>query len=413
MILLVNHSDVRGGASVVSMRLLEALRAQGQDARMLVVHRGTASEAVATVASSWRQRIPFLQEHLRILGACRGDRTNLFKISCATDGLPLHRHPWVRQADVILLNWVNQGMVSLSEIERLAAMGKRLVWTMHDMWNATAVCHHAGECTRWQQPGGCSHCPLLGAGAAANDLSARTWQRKRRLYASVPITFVAVSHWLADICRRSPLMRDCRIEVIPNAFPIDKFHTRPQRPRRELGLPEEVPLILMGAARLDDPIKGLPQAVEALNGLTDTPAHAVFFGALRNPRALEGLRLPHTQLGTVSEPERLADIYAHARAVLSSSQWETLPGTLVEAQAAGAYPVAFDRGGQADIITHPSTGWLAPWPDSRSLAQGLRRAVLTAPDRQMLHRAAARFEASAIARRYIELCSPPAVTTAR
>lgn len=403
MILLVNHSDVRGGASVVSMRLMEALRALGQDARMLVVHRSGVSEHVAAAASPLRARLPFVLEHLRILASCRGRRTNLFKISCATDGLPLHRHPWVRQADVVMLNWVNQGMLSLQEIERIGAMGKRLVWTMHDMWNATALCHHAGDCTRWQQPGGCSHCPLLGAGAGTADLAARTWLRKRRLYASVPITFVAVSRWLAEICRRSSLMEGCRVETIPNAFPIERFHTQPRLSRRELGLPEDAPLILMGAARLDDPIKGLPQAVDALNRLTDTGAHAVFFGALRNAHALDGLRLPHTLLGTVTQPERLADIYAHARAVLSSSLWETLPGTLVEAQAAGAYPVAFDRGGQGDIITSPATGWLAQWPDTAALARGLRQAVLTPPDREALHRAAARFEASAIARRYLEL----------
>ena len=38
-IVLINHSDTRGGASVVSMRLLEALRALGADASMLVVRK--------------------------------------------------------------------------------------------------------------------------------------------------------------------------------------------------------------------------------------------------------------------------------------------------------------------------------------------------------------------------------------
>ena len=35
-ITLVNHSDIVGGASMVSLRLLDALRAQGIDARMIV-----------------------------------------------------------------------------------------------------------------------------------------------------------------------------------------------------------------------------------------------------------------------------------------------------------------------------------------------------------------------------------------
>lgn len=404
MELILNHSDVRGGSSVVSRRLLEAMRGAGHDTRMLTVHSASGHPAVTTAAPAWRARIPFVKEHLRILAACRGDRTNLFKLSAATDGLPLSRHPLVRRADTLMINWVNQGMLSLDEIARMGADGKRIVWTMHDMWNAVGICHHAGDCTRWQRPEGCSGCPLLGRGAGARDLAADTWRRKRRLYTSVPITFVAVSNWLADICRRSPLMEGCRIEVIPNAFPIESFHLEPRLSRVELGLTEGRPLIVMGAARLDDPVKGLPYAVEALNALTDTDAHAVFFGALRDPHALDGLRLPHTLLGTVADPGRLADIYAHATAVLSSSLWETLPGTLVEAQAVGAYPVAFDRGGQRDIVDHPATGWLAPWPDTASLAAGLRHALTATPDRAALRAAASRFAAPAVADRYIALC---------
>lgn len=38
-IVIINHSDSRGGASVVSMRLLEALVAAGEDVSMLVVHK--------------------------------------------------------------------------------------------------------------------------------------------------------------------------------------------------------------------------------------------------------------------------------------------------------------------------------------------------------------------------------------
>ncbi len=36
---IINHSDSRGGASVVSLRLLEALCAAGHDATMLVAHK--------------------------------------------------------------------------------------------------------------------------------------------------------------------------------------------------------------------------------------------------------------------------------------------------------------------------------------------------------------------------------------
>ena len=42
-ILIINKSDSTGGAAVVSRRLMEALRAEGADARMLVVEKLTDS----------------------------------------------------------------------------------------------------------------------------------------------------------------------------------------------------------------------------------------------------------------------------------------------------------------------------------------------------------------------------------
>lgn len=395
-VVIINHSDTRGGASVVSRRLYEALRAEGVDASMLVTHKASQDPGIVLAGNPLSRKLPFIAEHLRILAACRGDRTNLFKISTGTDGLPLDRHPLVRNASTVMLNWVNQGMLSLDAIGRMAAEGKRIIWTMHDMWNATGVCHHiAGkncDCTS-----GC--CPLTGK----SGLCAATWRRKQQLYRNAGITFVAVSNWLAEQCRRSPLMADARIEVIPNVFPIDRFRLEPKRSRAESGLPEG-PLILMGAARLDDPIKGLDIAIEALNICAQTEKFTpVFFGAIRRPEILGQLKKPHVHLGTVADQDLLADIYAHSQAVLSASHFETLPGTLVEAQASGAFPVAFDRGGQRDIITAPAEGYLAQYPSASDLAEGLRRALTGPVDRAALRAAAARFSAPAIVEKYRNL----------
>ena len=43
---------------------------------------------------------------------------------------------------MIHLHWVNQGFLSLSDIKKLVNTGKPIVWTMHDLWPATAICHY-------------------------------------------------------------------------------------------------------------------------------------------------------------------------------------------------------------------------------------------------------------------------------
>lgn len=396
---LINHSDMLGGASTVTFGLMQALREAGVDARMLVVHKGTGSPYVHLAAPRWRARIPFLAEHLRIWTANRFSRRNLFQVSLATDGLPLSTHPLVEDADVVVLNWINQGMLSLAEIEKIARR-KPVVWTMHDMWNMTGICHHAYSCQNFL-----THCrrgPLLGAAAGEHDASARTFDAKMALYDRVPIHFVAVSHWLADVARRSALLRGRDISVINNPYAVDELGFKSTVNRGELGLPWNGRIILFCAARIDDPMKNLPEAVEALNTLVGTDAVAVFVGACRDPRALDGLRIPHYHLGPVYDRKRLRNIFGYASVVMSSSAFESFGATLLEAQAMGVTPVAPAHDGRADIITDGVTGY-AVGPGIRTLGEALRLALRHPLPAAALRAAAERYSYPVIARKYIDL----------
>ena len=89
-------------------------------------------------------------------------------------------------------------------------------------------------------------------------------------------------------------------------------------------IPKGKKIILMGAARLDDPVKGLDYAVEILNKLNADDTIAVFFGEIRNREALAGLHFPHIHIGTVSDAAILRELYARATVVISTSLYETL-----------------------------------------------------------------------------------------
>ena len=199
---IINKSDSTGGAAIVSFRLADALRNGGTDARMLVVEKLSDARFVDLAASKRRIQIPFLAERLGIFLRNGLSRDTLFKIDTASAGLPLHRHPDVKSADVVCLNWINQGMLSLREIGKIMEMGKPVVWTMHDMWNFTGVCHHAGECPGYLSR--CADCPLLARKWAVKSLAMSTWERKHKLYSGAgKIHFVAVSNWLAYRARKS------------------------------------------------------------------------------------------------------------------------------------------------------------------------------------------------------------------
>lgn len=408
-IVLINHSDTRGGASVVTYRLMYALCSLGIDARMVVVHKASDNPRVDTAASARSARLPFLAEHADIFMRNGFDRQHLFQVSTARYGLPVDRHPWVQKADAVILNWVNQGMLSLKTVARICALGKPVLWTMHDMWNCTGVCHHAHDCTGFLSGNRCGHCPLIAGGRRADDLSTAVQRAKQKLYdgAGRNIVFVAVSNWLAQRCADSQLLAGRRVEVIPNAFPIEDFAPQTNLSRAGLGLPPEGDIVIMGAARLDDPVKNLPLAIESLNKMSDygldRDVTAVFFGNIRNPQLLEGLRIPYVHLGPVSDVRRLAAIYAHSAVVLSTSRFETLPGTLVEGISAGCMAVSTSHGGQSDIISDGVNGYLAAEDSADTLAALLVRALQEPCPRTEQHQSLARFAGPSIARRYLEL----------
>lgn len=407
-IAVINKSDLRGGAAVVSERLARALRSRGHEVAYLVTEKLGDDTSTVTVATGWRAKTPFLAERLKIFLSNGLNRATLFRIDTASDGLPIWRHPAVKEADAILLNWTNQGMLSLKGIRKLLATGKPVIVTMHDMWAMTGICHHAGNCRGYEKE--CADCMLLRGRGACRKLAHTVWKKKESSYgcAKGNLTFVAVSNWLAGKARNSTLLKEKPVEVIPNAFPAVTAAEQPLVAKE----PGEI-RIVFGAARIDDPVKGHETLVEVTRLLAaDYPAearkmHLVTFGSLKDGNALAGIGIRHTHLGTI-EKEAMAGAYCGADMVLSTSLYETLPGTLVEGQAYGAIPIATDHGGQSDIIEHKQTGYLAAWSDdpaerARRIAEGVIWGMgnIGVEIKEKMRRSVeARFSAEAVARAY-------------
>lgn len=409
-VVLINHSDTLGGAAIVTFRLMQALRREGVDARMVVFTKTSQEKNVSRVFTRFTRTMAFCLERLRILMANGFNYANLYKVSTGDFALNVHHHPWVKEADIICLNWFNQGLMSLSGIRKLHKMGKKIVWTLHDMWAMTGICHHSYECEYFLDR--CGNCQFLAGGGHPNDLSHKYWKKKMELYTEVPITYVTVSSWLEDRARHSSLLKNSPVLTIHNPFPIENFYTTPTKHLYTLLTPDKPNLILFGAARLDDPIKGLDYTIEALNYIFDnypeiaSKSAIYFFGAMKHPERLDELRFSYRWLGRVNDFKILRYLYASAKVVISTSLYETLGGTLVEGQAGGALPVTFGIDGRADVVEHKKTGYIARYKDARDVAEGVLWALKSDISREFLHDSVAeRFASAAIARKYIDLFS--------
>ena len=405
-VLIVNTSERTGGAAVAANRLMEALNNNGVKAKMLVRDKETDHLTVAGLPSSWRQQWNFLWERFVIWLHLHFRREHLFEVDMANAGTDITNLPEFQEADVIHLHWINQGMLSLKGIHKILTSRKPVVWTMHDIWPATAVCHYCRGCEQYQSQ--CDQCPLL----PGDSLARQVWKRKVQMLSGQRITYVCCSEWLAGEARKSALLKDQRIVSIPNAIDTRLFRPQDkQQARQTLELPADSHIILFVSQRVTDPRKGISYFVEAVSRLVqqhpemkDNTGVAILGGHAEE--VASQLALPSYPLGYVSNPSRIVSVYNAADVFVLPSLEDNLPNTLMEAMACGVPCVGFQVGGIPEMICHQKNGYVAKERDAADLAQGIRYVLAEADyealSRECLHQVAQKYSQQSVANRYIE-----------
>ena len=310
-VLIINTSDRAGGAAVAANRLMMALINNGVKAKMLVRDKDTDSLTVVSLPKSPMNRWRFLWERLVIFCRLRFQRRHLFEVDIANTGADITRLREFQEADIIHLHWINQGMLSLSGIRQILRSGKPVVWTMHDIWPATAICHVTLGCRHFTSQ--CHHCRLLPGGGSRNDLSTTIWQKKRRMIENESIYFVACSHWLESEAKKSALLDGQKVTSVPN--PIDTHiykRGNKQEARQRLGLPLDKKLILFASQRVTNENKGMGYLVEACRQLADMPQLGVVILGGHAEEVVGQLPLEAYPLGYVNDEQRIVDIYQAA-----------------------------------------------------------------------------------------------------
>ncbi|OGR33189.1 MAG: hypothetical protein A2091_02830 [Desulfuromonadales bacterium GWD2_61_12] len=370
--LLLNATDIRGGAARAAHRLFDGLRRTGMDARMLVQEKGGDSEAVMAPRPMLGDWWPRLRPHLDALPLRLYPKADVSK-PFSNSYLPGHTLGRIQaQApDLIHLHWVCEGFFPP---RMLAQLEIPVVWTLHDLWPVTGGCHYPGSCEGFIHR--CGHCPILGS-ASSYDLSRWNWWRKERAWRRTQLTAVAPSNWIAEKARASSLFSSVSIEVIPNGIDTELFKPREQRYCRELlGLPPERPLLLFGSCGgLGDRRKGfdlLVQAVADLRRDASCPDFEVVTvgGGEVLTRILPGITI-HS-MGRIHDDLGLALLYAAADLLVAPSREENLSNMVMEAMACGIPTVAFAVGGMPDLIKHLETGYLAASESVAELARGIK-----------------------------------------
>lgn len=402
-ILIVNTSDIQGGAARAAYRLHKALLAEGVDSQMLVQSKSSDDFTVLGPQSKLQ----------KVMG----------KVRPSLDSIPIRRYKqrtktlfspsWVPfsglvdkinglNPDVVHLHWIAGGML---RIEDLAQIKAPIVWSLHDNWAFTGGCHIMWECERYKHS--CGTCPRLGS-PREDDLSRKVWLRKKSTFSKLPnMIIVGLSNWLANAAMQSSLFHDHQVICLPNPINTQVFSpfTKTQA-RVLLNLPKDKKLIAFGAMSATSDInKGFKQLEEALSVLSQDYELVVFGSS--EPQFPPNFKQTAHYLGHLHDDVSLRALYSAADVMVVPSLQEAFGQTASESMSCGTPVVAFGATGLLDIVDHQLNGYLAQPFDTQDLANGIDWVIQhKAPDKLSLaarEKVIREFDSQVVASKYINL----------
>ncbi len=385
-ILLLSTAIEGGGAANACLRLYLALREAKVEVRLLVLKRPKMldkaleeDERIVFLEDKWQNKIrakfAFIMERLEILWHNSFNKERLWQYSTASFGLDLSKHEWIAWADVIHLQWINHGTLSIQAIKSIQRLNKPLVWTLHDLWALTALAH---------LPNLSKDKMLLFASQYAEQKTLDLNERGRKAFvyskktsiAQAKINYIAVSSFVRNLAEQLLIGKENRsLEVIAPALNTKDYQQAQSNNHPFSWHNPSENYLLVSAARLDDPIKGanllleFTQKFKALFPQQAEQTTLLLLGKIKDTDTFKDLGIKHIALGHISDKERIKELYSLADITLSCSLFETFGLTLVESLALGTPVLSFDCGGARDIIQNGVNGYLLDDYDCELMAK--------------------------------------------
>ncbi len=245
--------------------------------------------------------------------------------------------------DLIQINWVNN-FLSLDDIYKL---NKPLVWRFSDMWPFVGVEHYTDN-SKWFRK--------IILKEKIIDLDYFTWKQKKKLL-NKKIHIVTPSKWLARKAKKSYLMKNRNITVIPT--PIDPEIYRLEKKKLHYrNIPKNKFIVLFSAKYLYEHRKGFgyfEKITNILNKLYPKKIHFVTIGKF-NDKVLNVFPKNTTHFGLVSNESMIVKIYNMSDIFVLLSTKDNLPQTALEAGMCGLPIISLNTGGVKEIIKNNFNG---------------------------------------------------------
>lgn len=390
-----------GGATWCAMRISEALSKANIKSGMLLM-QGEPSVTVSVAYPHWiykRYTNIFIRVLLKIVKLffrpnyeyykwCRkkaGIADVEFFTSPLTDYISLHKHPLIKEADIIHLHWIADFVDYPSFFKHL---NKPIVWTLHD-----------------ENPG-------LGGFHYSNHLQNASELYKKLEYDFVNIkkkaiangnkpNLVAISSVMRDFVGNNDILKDCNVSIIHNGVEGDKFQMHDKYLSRNiLGLSHNKKIFLFSSYKVEDKRKGLNLLIESLAKLKD---QSILLICLGNYDSVPQSSFDIMCVGMIRDIRQLSYYYSASDFFVLSSFQEAFAQTPLEAMACGTPVVAFPCSGASDLINE-NNGVVCRGFTVSDLYDGICKAINVIYDRSEIRKDVLnRFSYDKIALQYINL----------
>jgi glycosyltransferase involved in cell wall biosynthesis len=331
----------------------------GIDSKMLCLHKSKLKEntvikysdsIIHKVLRSSRLPINKYIRNERILKA-RGGIYESFSF-IESDYL-IHKHPLVREADIINLHLIN-GFTDY--IKFFGNVHKPIFWTLHDMNPFMGGFHYMNDFVRNQE--------TLG------DIETTLRNEKFHIYSKCNnLVIIALNRWMFKLSINSEHFRDKTHFIIPNTLNINVFkHYNKFEQRNKFGLPVEKTIFLFVSFSIDNHRKGgdiLKQAFDIIK--TDNIVYCQV-GQSNMVRGTDKLIL---NLGAISDESIMARLYSAVDAVIIPSSEDNLPNVLLEALTCGTPVICTPVGGCPDYVENQINGLITKDFSSESMAEAI------------------------------------------
>ena len=371
----VSTYDIRGGAARCAYRVHMGLLRSGIDSKFLTLRRFANEAHVGGFPPSADEELRLNTQATVESTYFDGNRTEISNTLFSFDfvGCDISNHPWVRDADIVHLNWVNAFLSPLS-IAKLAESGKALAWTFYDQWAFTGGCHYTAGCEGYKAE--CMECPQLREDRL--DLVMRSLALKKAIFSGTPIHLITPSRWMAECVSKSAALSSKDVSIVPSCLETEIFAPGDvEANRRHFGIGPEDFVILFGCELESELRKGfadLQESLEACNrnqrfseGLREGRIRLMQFGYTSKKDSTAGI--PLTSTGHIEDDRVLARCYSAADVIVVPSHEDNFPNTALEALACGTPVIAYQVGGLPEMIEHGVTGYLVEDRNTQELAE--------------------------------------------